>query len=134
MTKEKASPQQLLWKILVNLWAILTLAFFWLDFLSNNAYNLSAGAMGVIYIGILTIYAGTKEFDRWKSGRKSYFKGEAFVLIWTITLIIMVTVAIFSKTQLRVPDETATLYIAIVTIFAISQKSKSLFHSKTNKK
>ena len=127
--KQTIDHEQFL-RILTNSWAVLTLFIFWLDFYSLGKYDQLASPVGIIYVGILSIYAGEKEFDRWQKHHKSRFRGEMFVLIWTISITFMAISSIITKGYLSLPKDTASIYTGILAIFAISQKSKSLFREK----
>jgi len=56
-----------------------------LDFISVNHYSDLLDLVAVIYIAILSIYAGTKEFERWFSHYNAHHPGEVFIVSWTIT-------------------------------------------------
>jgi hypothetical protein len=40
--------------------------------------------MSVVYIGVLGLFASTKEFDRWYDLHESRHPGELFVIAWTL--------------------------------------------------
>jgi hypothetical protein len=132
--KNKLFDQQLLLKLLVNSWAFLTLIIFWLDFLKSGLFDSLTSVIGIIYVGILGIYAGNKEFDRWQVHHQSKFRGEIFVLIWTLSIIAMTIIAITTNEIVQLPKDTAAIYTAVLAIFAISQKSKTLFGQKKARK
>ena len=117
------------WKILANIWTFLSMAFFTVDFLTYGKYDSLAGAIGASYIVILGLYVGTKEFDRWKGNHFSRYMGEYFVIFWTVLLIGFIAAIILSANSYRLPSEIITIYISVLGIFAITQKSKS-WHKK----
>ena len=119
------------WKILVNVWTLASMAFFAVDFLNYGKYDSIAGAVGATYIAILGLYAGTKEYDRWKGNHFSKYMGEYFVVFWTILLIGFLAIIVLSSNNpaYRLPAEIITIYISVLGIFAITQKSKS-WHKK----
>lgn len=117
------------WKILANVWTLLSMAFFAVDFLNYGKYDSIAGAVGVSYIAILGLYAGTKEYDRWQGNHFSRYMGEYFVVFWTVLLVGFLAAIIISQNSYRLPSEIITIYISVLGIFAITQKSKS-WHKK----
>lgn len=125
-TSNISVSKNLIWKWLANLWAILTILLYLVDFFSGNKYNASAGATSVIYISLLGLYAGSKEFDRWTSTHRSISFGEIFIVLWTALMVMMAVLAPFSQGKLTVPSEAITTYIAVLGVFAITQKSKNL--------
>lgn len=118
-------------KLILNLWTTLTLVLFIADFFSGNKFDSSASVIGIIYLAILGIYAGEKEYDRWKTKFTSQFMGEAFVIIWTAVMIIFAVTATFSGGTYKIPTEFAVVYTSVVGVFAITRHSKSLYRQKT---
>jgi len=100
-------------KMILNLWTIIAMLLFSLDFLSGNKFDSSASAIGVIYLAILGIYAGEKEYSRWKSKFISNFIGETFVVIWTGLMY-------------KIPPEFAIVYTSVIGVFALTRHSKAL--------
>lgn len=130
----KATNRRVL-KLILNLWTILTMVLFTFDFFSGNKYDSSAGAAGIIYLGILGIYITEKEYTRWEQKRFiSRFLGEGFVGFWTALMMIFVILATFSKNQYHVPSEFTVVYTSVIAAFAISQHSKALRHQKEEQK
>jgi hypothetical protein len=131
MKNNQINHHRLLLKTILNIWTILTITMFTVDFVSGNQYDTSVTAIGVIYLGILGIYVSDKEYSRWKNNFVSRFIGETFVGIWTIVMAAFVVIAPLSQGQLKVPSEFAVVYTSVVAAFAITLHSKSL---KNNKK
>jgi len=112
-------------RLLTNLWTVITLILFIIDFYSGNKYDSATSIIGIIYVGVLGIYAGSKEFERWQNKNYiSYYIGEYFVVAWTIIAAIFVFMAPFSNGLFRVPEEFGATYIAVLAIFAITRRSK----------
>lgn len=116
-------------KWILNIWSAVTVGLFCLDFFSGNKYDSQAGVIGVIYIAMLGIYVGEKEYIRWKTEFTSRFIGETFVGLWTAVLIVFAIAAPLSQGAFRIPAEFALVYTTVVGIFAITQHSKNL-HSQ----
>lgn len=117
-------------KAILNFWTILTIIIFSTDFFSGNKFDSSASVISIIYLAILGIYVGDKEYIRWKTKFISHFIGETFVVIWTAIMAIFVIIAPLSGGTYKIPAEFAIVYTSVIGIFAITQHSKSLRKNK----
>lgn len=88
------------------------------------------GPILATYVGLLSIYAGTKEFDRWHDYHDGKHPGEWYVIIWTILVVILMALNIFANHNYRLPSEVIAAYIAVLGIFALTQKSKEFFQRR----
>ncbi|MGB9847836.1 MAG: hypothetical protein ACPLKV_01330 [Minisyncoccia bacterium] len=125
------------WRYLVYFWNVLVFFIIILDFFSANAYSKLLEISCVIYIGTLSIYAGTKEFERWfnKIHYKGHHPGEVFVISWTIILIfLIVTSAFLTRLNYRLPDIIIYSYISVLTIFALTRRSRALHRESQENK
>lgn len=129
----KIKVQRRILKTILNLWAIITLGLFILDFFSGNRYDSLASSVGVIYLAILGIYVSEKEYIRWHNHFISKFLGESFVVVWTAVMIMFVITAPLSEGRYTVPEEFAVVYASIIGVFAITRHSK-IMKSKNNSK
>lgn len=118
--------QRLNLKLILNIWTFVTICLFTLDFFSGNTFDSSAGIVGVIYMALLSIYAGQKELIRWQTDFSSRFIGESFIGIWTALMVIFALTAPFSNGMFKLPEEFAVVYTTVVGIYAITQYSKNL--------
>jgi membrane protease YdiL (CAAX protease family) len=118
--------QRVLLKIILNVWTILTMVLFTVDFMSGNYYDTSVTAIGIIYIAILGIYVSEKEYTRWKNHFISEFIGESFVVIWTVIMVVFIVAAPLSNGQFKIPEGFAVVYTSVVAAFALTQHSKAL--------
>jgi len=117
---------RLVLKILLNFWTTLAMLFYVIDFFSGNIFNTSSSAIGVIYLAILGIYTGEKEYSRWKTKFKSRFLGESFIVIWTMIMAMFVIISPLSNGAYKVPEEFALVYTAIIGVFAVTYHSKTI--------
>lgn len=117
-------------KLILNVWTVITIFIFTLDFLSGNNFDSAASAIGIIYLAILGIYAGEKEYSRWKNRFISGFLGEGFVAVWTIFMIFFVVGAPLSQGWFRIPADLAVVYTSVVGVYIITKHSKSLHKQK----
>ncbi len=116
----------LFWRWLTNFWSLLTLLFFILAFVQPDRFNGLLVNIAIIYGAILAIYVSSKEIARWNNKNfSSQYYGEIFVFLWTVMMIAFIIIAAISGKYTVSPEFTA-IYITILGIFAISQKSKAL--------
>lgn len=101
-----------------------------IDFATDNAYQQILGPLSAIYIAALAIYTGDKEFNRWSDYHDSQHPGEMFVIGWTILLILIILADIVFMKPYKMPGEVTSTYIAVLSILAITQKSKNLYSKK----
>lgn len=119
-----------IWRQLTNLWTFAAMGFFLFDFFTGDQYSGYSAAMSIIYITILGIYVGTKEFDRWQEKHHSKRHGELFIIFWTAMTFFFIITAIISNGKYRMPSEFTATYIALLSIFALTQRSKFLHNQK----
>lgn len=77
------------WRFLTHFWGILAASFFWLIFFKLWDLSEALSSLTLIYISILSLFATTKEWHRWKD--KSFISnhsGELFIVIWTGLLLV----------------------------------------------
>lgn len=122
------------WRLITNFWTVAFIVFVITDFASHNAYDFLIAPFSVIYVGVLSLYVGTKEFDRWyeiHEGKRH--PGEYFVLLWTITVFGLMILSFIGGGFGRVSSEVVAVYIMVLSVFALTQKSKSLHREKTRR-
>ena len=120
------------WRHLTNFWGILTLLLFIFDFFSLHRFSSAVSSSAVIYGFVLTLYVGSKEFQRWQSKKgeyKSLHAGEVYPFIWTMVMVIFVIIAALQPSRYAIPTEFPATYITVLGIYIISQQSK-LFRAK----
>lgn len=103
------------------------MALFGLAFIFGSFYEHLANVGAVIYLAVLSIYAGTKECSRWHDYHKSIHFGELSIIYWTILLLIILVLDIIFKGVFHFSNQLVALYIAVLGIFAITQNSKALY-------
>ena len=122
-----------IWRILANFWTIAFIIFLVADFFLKNRFEFLIAPLSVIYVGILGLYVGTKEFDRWYEMHESRHPGELFVLLWTVVISGLLTASLFLGREYKVSSEVIADYIMVLSVFAITQKSKRLYERKRKK-
>lgn len=124
---DKRTKELSFWKALANFWASITAIAFMLNFF--NVLNIShiLTDLMIIYLSILTIFTGLKEYSRWKE--KKFFSqsnGEIFIIAWTILIVAFILLSAYDKSQYKLSTEFTATYLSVMGIYAISRKSKNL--------
>jgi len=114
------------WRILANLWMALTMIVF-TTALFFRQFTPLTGAVSIIYVAILSIYAGTKECNRWSHYHRSRHLGELTIIIWTVFLVTLIIGNLTLHGQFAIPQELIAVYTGVLAIFAVTQRSKDLF-------
>ena len=117
----------LFWKILSDFWGIVTTIFFLLTFFGYYDLSHLLTDIAIIYLSILSIFTGLKEFNRWKSKKYlSRYHGEIFIASWTLMMLVFIIMAAADKNNYKLSTEFTATYLSVLGIFAISRKSKNL--------
>lgn len=104
------------------------------DFFLMGAYDYLVAPFSVVYVGILGLYAGTKEFDRWYKFHESRHPGEIFIIIWTVVIFALVALSFVLGKDYKISPEAIADYIMVLSVFALTQKSKRLYEERRRKK
>jgi hypothetical protein len=108
--------------------------FFVANLFAQNRYDYMTASLSIIYTGVLGLYVGTKEFDRWYDLHDSRHPGEIFIALWTVLLFLLFGAQITLGSRYQVSPEALADYIMVLSVFALTQKSKKLHESKRKRK
>jgi hypothetical protein len=122
-----------LWRALTDIWTVTFMIFVGVNFVSHGRYEFMMAPMSVIYIGILGLYVGTKEFDRWYEEHEGRHPGELFVIAWTMVIFGLMLFAAW-RPEYHLSSEAIATYIMVLSVFALTQKSKTLYKRKHRSK
>jgi phosphotransferase system glucose/maltose/N-acetylglucosamine-specific IIC component len=122
------------WRYLINIWSILFFAVIVWDFVSQNSYQEMLNLMSTIYIGALAVYVSNKEFERWYHRHRGQHPGEMFVVFWTILTLFLIVVDFIPVYQYNLPGSVISSYIAVLTILAVTRKSKQIYRDRYPKR
>jgi hypothetical protein len=114
------------WRYMTNLWCLLSYAVIIYDFMEGGTARTLLAPILVVYVSLLIIFVGAKEFERWYEHHTAKHPGELFVIGWTILIFGLFTAKIFLRPDYIVPDEILSTYIAVLSIMAVTQKSKKM--------
>ncbi len=123
-----------IWRILTHFWTIAFIVFLAYNFFSVNQYEFLIAPLSVIYVSLLGLYAGTKEFDRWYDLHKSRHPGELFVIVWTVFVFLFLAVSFYLGKEYRFSSEAVAVYIMVLSVFALTQRSKRLYEESQRRK
>lgn len=123
-----------IWRILANFWTIIFIIFLFLNAFGRGAYDFLVVPFAFLYIGILSVFVGTKEFDRWYDRHQSRHPGEVFIAIWTAVVFALFTMSYLKVTPYNLAHEVVAVYIAVLSIFAVTQRSKLLHEEARRRK
>ena len=115
---------------ITNLWTVFYLVFIVGNFFLANRYDFLVSPFSALYIGTLSIYIGSKEFDRWYESHEGRRRGERFVIVWTVIMTALLGGALILGEAYKIPSDIVATYIAVLTIFILTQKSKRLYAQK----
>jgi len=121
------------WRWLVNFWTVALYGAVIFDFWKDNAAADLIGPLIAVYIAALTIFTGTKEFERWHKARKGRHPGEIFVVIWTLLIIFLLTADFLLAKPYKMPESVISAYVIVLGTLAVTQRSK-IVHSRSKTK
>jgi hypothetical protein len=115
------------WKWLADIWGVLTIIFFIIDFYNQNNLRIETTGIAIIYTAVLLIYTSNKEYARWKRNNfTSQYHGEIFIALWTLLLFAFAFTAAVKPNEYIIPPIFYTTYITILGLFAVTLNSKKL--------
>lgn len=124
---KKHNKELFFWKVLSDFWGVVTAIFFLLTFLGKYDLSHILTDITIIYLSILSIFTGLKEYRRWKSKKYlSQYHGEIFIISWTLLILVFILMSAIDKNQYKLSAEFTATYLSVLGIFAISRKSKNL--------
>jgi Na+/H+ antiporter NhaD/arsenite permease-like protein len=115
------------WRYLINFWSFVFFLFIILDFFSSNGYKDLLNIISVVYISALALYSSNKEFERWYDQHESKHPGEVFVVIWSILIFFLFGLSFIFRGTYQIPTSVISSYIAVLTILAVTKKSKEMY-------
>ncbi len=122
------------WRYLTNFWTVIFIGVVVSDFLTFGSYQYLMAPFSVIYGAILSIFVSTKEFDRWYDFHEDKrHPGEVFVIIWSLLLLVMGAISWIYGKSYSISTDVISVYIMVLTVFAITQGSKNIYKNKKNK-
>ncbi len=119
-----------IWRILTNVWTIVFVGFLIVNFFLMNRLEYLVLPFSVVYVGVLGLYTGTKEFNRWYEMHDGRHPGELFVILWTTVIFFLFVASFFLGQDYKLSSEVIADYIMVLSVFALTQNSKRLYKKK----
>jgi hypothetical protein len=119
-----------IWRFLTDFWTVALLLFLIVNFVTQGQYDFIGISFSIIYTAMLGLYVGTKEFDRWYEFHDGRHPGEIFIMLWTGVIAAMLGADLFLGKGYKLPQEAVADYIMVLSVFALTQKSKKLHGKK----
>ena len=133
--KTKNIPKKInFWRYLINFWSILFFMAIIVDLQQGNSLTGLLNIIAAIYIGVLAIYVGDKEFERWYDKHSEKHPGEIFVIIWSLIILLLLVCSLVFGSYYQIPNSVVSSYIAVLTILVVTNKSKQMYRIKREKK
>jgi hypothetical protein len=117
-------------RIFLNLWTFFVLPFVVLNFFYHDRFEHLAVPTAVLYTGLLALYVGTKEFERWYEMHHERHPGERFVILWTVVIGTLFLISMVLGPEYAIHSDLVATYIAVLTLYAFTHKSKELHRRK----
>lgn len=118
---------------LINFWTVFYFSVIIYDFLFTLQISNLLDITSAVYIGVLAIYVGDKEFERWYNKHQSRHPGEVFVVLWTVLIFFLIFFGAVLKNNYSLPSSIISSYIAVLTILVITRKSKQIYLERRRK-
>jgi len=109
---------------LFDTYTILIWAWLVLEFLSKSELRVPT-SLTTVYLVILGIYVGDKEFERLRKRYSSrQLHGERFVLLWVVTLIAVSAVIAFFRNGYHMPGDLPVVTACVLILWLASEYVK----------
>jgi hypothetical protein len=134
MSKKSLITDFNFWRQLINVWTILFFGIIIYNFWDSSSGGKALNVVSIIYIGALAIYVSNKEFERWYNHHDRRHPGEVFVILWSVLMAVLLVLDFTGLNSYHLPESVVSSYIAVLTILAITRKSKQSYQSRQRKK
>lgn len=116
-----------IWRILTNFWTLVMVIFLIVDFFSFNKFEYLMATFSVIYTAVLSLYVGTKEFERWCDVyQERRHPGEIFIIIWTALMAFLLSAKVILDGKYSISPEAVADYLIVLSLFALTRRSKRI--------
>lgn len=117
-------------RVFLNVWTFIVLPFIILDFVTEDRFEFLVVPMAVLYTGLLALYVGTKEFERWYEMHRGRHPGEWFVILWTVVMAGLFVASVMYGPGHAIHSDIVAVYVAVLTLYAFTHQSKELHRRK----
>lgn len=114
-------------RFLTDFWTILLFALLVAHLFSPEKFAPLVSPVSIIYVTILGLFVGTKEFQRWQDSHFKQRLGEIYVIGWTVLLFALLILGFFEPRQYEIAPEVVATYLSLMSMFALSRQSKAWY-------
>ena len=119
--------QQVLWPLTTG-YTLLYFAMMVADFALRDAFTMPPGMM-IVYVALVTAYAGDKEVRRWTGSALPSRWGSVFIYIWFVFFAVAFTIQAINPT-FKLPHDLSKVCLQVLGIFFGSKISGKLYSMK----
>ncbi len=119
--------QQILWPLTTG-YTILYFVLMAADFALREKFTMPTGMM-VVYVALVTAYAGDKEVRRWTGKALPSKWGSVFIYLWFVFFAVAFTIRSINAT-FTLPEDLSKVCLQVLGIFIGSKISGKLYASK----
>ncbi len=123
--------QQVLWPLTTG-YTLLYLALMIIDFALRDDFTMPPGML-IIYIALVTAYAGDKEVRRWMGKELPSRWGSVFIYLWFIFFAVAFTIQAFNSTFV-LPEDLSKICLQVLGIFFGSKVSSKIYSMRQETK
>lgn len=123
--------QQVLWPLTTG-YTVLYLAMMVADFGLRDAFTMPPGMM-IVYVALVTAYAGDKEVRRWTGKALPSRWGSVFIYLWFVFFAVAFTIQAINPT-FKLPEDLSKICLQVLGIFFGSKISGKLYSMKQEAK
>ncbi|MDD4900838.1 MAG: hypothetical protein PHS62_01840 [Patescibacteria group bacterium] len=123
----KQSHSEKYWRWLANIWLAVIVFIIIIDFWSGGHYTYLISPISLLYITLLTVYIGSKEFKRWFNHYQGHHPGEIALVIWTVLIFILIISNAYLGSSYHISQDTISTYLVVVTLFIASRGSRAFY-------
>jgi uncharacterized membrane protein len=123
--------QQVLWPLTTG-YTLLYLGMMVADFALREAFTMPPGMM-IVYVALVTAYAGDKEVRRWTGKALPSKWGSVFIYVWFVFYAVAFTIQAINPT-FKLPDDLSKVCLQVLGIFFGSKISGKLYSMKQEAK
>ncbi len=119
--------QQILWPLTTG-YTILYFVLMAADFALREKFTMPTGMM-VVYVALVTAYAGDKEVRRWTGKALPSKWGSVFIYLWFVFFAVAYTIQAINPT-FKLPEDLSKICLQVLGIFFGSKISGKLYSMK----
>ncbi len=123
--------QQVLWPLTTG-YTVLYFGFMVVDFALRDRFTMPAGMM-IVYVALVTAYAGDKEVRRWMGKSLPSRWGSVFIYLWFIFFAVAFTVQTFNASFVP-PEDLSKVCLQVLGIFFGTKISSKIYSMRQEAK